>query len=275
MEPFIFLGGDRDSILELNILLTVILCANTDKLFILNHVQGNQTFLTVFDLHHTFNGIIQHISEKSTDIHILHKIQQLSLTHKFQLNTMSLTMHAFTGKNGVKDLISRFILCFINLDLTLHLFQVFPCFLGICAAFQKVDLMLQIMVFLIYNIDTLLGKLVIFVLHIHNIPKCILLKTHLDLFYLNVISIKHRHTAEIRQCTDNKHIHSCSRTENAFYIHIAYIADAIHHNQHKIYNQQFSAGDLQLLNILLQITFDQIDQYVQYCINNYHMKYTP
>ena len=63
-----------DSILELNILLTVILCANTDKLFILNHVQGNQTFLTVFDLHHTFNGIIQHISEKSTDIHILHKI---------------------------------------------------------------------------------------------------------------------------------------------------------------------------------------------------------
>ena len=97
--------------------------------------------------------------------------------------------------------------------------------------------MLQIMVFLIYNVDTLLGKLVIFVLHIHNIPKRILLKTHLDLFYLNVISIKHRHTAKIRQCADNKHIHSCSRTENTFYIYIAYIADAIHHNHHKIYNQ--------------------------------------
>ena len=135
MEPFVFLGGDRDSILELNVLLAVILCANTNKLFILNHMQGNQTFLTVFDLHHTFNSVIQHISEKSTDIHILHKIQQLPLTHKFQLNTMSLTMHAFTGKNGIKDLISRFILCLINLDLTLHLFQVFPCFFRICAAF--------------------------------------------------------------------------------------------------------------------------------------------
>mgnify|MGYP000809958147 CR=1 FL=1 len=40
-----------------------------------------------------------------------------------------------TGKNGIKDLISRFILCLINLDLTLHLFQVFPCFFRICAAF--------------------------------------------------------------------------------------------------------------------------------------------
>ena len=135
MESFVFLCCDRDSVLELNVLLAVILCANTNKLFILNHMQGNQTFLTVFDLHHTFNSVIQHISEKSTDIHILHKIQKLSLTHKFQLNTMSLTMHAFTGKNSVKNIISRLILRFINLDLALHLFQVFPCFLRICTAF--------------------------------------------------------------------------------------------------------------------------------------------
>ena len=177
METFICLGCDRKSVLKLNVLLAVILCTDTDKLSVLNYVKGNQPLLPLFDLHHALNGIVQHVSKKCTDIHILHKIQELAFTYEFQLNAMPLAMHALACKNGIQNLIACLVLCLINLDLALHLRQIFPGFLRIRAAFQQIDLVLQIVIFLIYNVNALLGKLIIAVLHVHNIPKGILLES--------------------------------------------------------------------------------------------------
>ena len=70
VEPFIFLGSNGKAILELDILFTVILSTDTDKLPFLYHMNGNQTLLAILDLHHTLNGIIQHISKKGTNVHI-------------------------------------------------------------------------------------------------------------------------------------------------------------------------------------------------------------
>ena len=136
------------------------------------------------------NSIIQHITKQSTNIHIFHKIQKCSIHHDFKLNIILLTVYAFGHQYSIQHLISRLILRLIYFDFPLHPFQIPEIFLCISLCSQNSNLMLQIMIFLIHQINGFLRQLIISVLHVHDIMQRILFKTHLHFFHLKMISIQ-------------------------------------------------------------------------------------
>ena len=153
-----------------------------------------KTFLSVTYLLYTLNGIIKRIPEQRTDIHRLHKFQFLAIRHTGKADTMTLTLYGLCCQNCVKYAVACLILCFIRLDLFLHLFQILRWFLTVSLCLQKRDLMLEIMIFLIHNLNAFLRQLIVLILHFQNILKRIHFKLHLKLPYLDMIGIQNRQT---------------------------------------------------------------------------------
>ena len=155
MEPLVFLCCDRHAILELYLFITVIFCADTDKLLFAGHIEPDQTLFFFLLLLCAFNRIIQHIAKQCTHIHIFHKRQSFSVHDKLQLNFFVLADHRLICQNSIEYLVSCLILCLIDFDLTFHLFQIAGGLSYISLRLKKIDLMLQIMILLVYHINIL------------------------------------------------------------------------------------------------------------------------
>ena len=130
---------------------------------------------------HILDGIVQHISEQRTDLHIIHKIQLLSVRNDLQLDAPRLTVGAFGCQYRIQHVVPRFVLGLVDLDLPLHLIQVFQAFLRICLFLQKNDLMLQVMIFLVDHVDAFLRQLIGLVLHLLDVMKRVTLQPQLQL----------------------------------------------------------------------------------------------
>ena len=131
----------------------------------------DQPFFLFIQLLHTFNSIIQNIPKQCTDVHIFHKIQRTSVCHTRQSDPIILTIQTFTCQNSIQHFVPRLILGFINLDFFFHLLQILYRFSAARFRFQKCDLMLQIMIFHLNEIQTVLIVSILVILtfqdHIH------------------------------------------------------------------------------------------------------------
>ena len=218
----------------------------------------DQPFFLFIQLLHTFNSIIQNIPKQCTDVHIFHKIQRTSVCHTRQSDPIILTIQTFTCQNSIQHFVPRLILGFINLDFFFHLLQILYQFSAARFRFQKCDLVLQIVILLIHNLNTLLRKLIILILHLQNILQCIHLEFHLQFPHLNMIRIENRHPAQIYQSPDNKHFCCKLTAERTVLVNITQVTDCKYCCCNEQNRKQLPTIDMHFFAAFLQILFQQI-----------------
>ena len=157
----------------------------------------DQTFFFFRNLHLTLDRIVQRISENTADIHDIHKIQKCSVCHTGECNPMLVAIQAFRRKYRIQNLISCLILRFILADFLLHPVQEFFSLLRVFLTSEHCDLVFQIMIFVIDQINTLPGLLILYILILKHILHCFQFFFHTQFPTLDQMRIQNRNSSDI------------------------------------------------------------------------------
>ena len=164
----VLFGGLGPPIREMQIPLVAVFNFDAEKSLLLGDNQMDQPFFLVRNLADALDGIVQRISEQGADVNGAEKIQGVAVGHTGHLDAQGLAVQAFAGEHRIQHLVAGHVQRFIGLDLAFHLVQHAVAFLVSLTAQQR-DLMLEIVVFLVYQIDAFLTALVGLILQVQKI----------------------------------------------------------------------------------------------------------
>ena len=196
------LGGHRQAVLKLQLLLAVILTLDHQKVLSDVYRQVNQPLLPVLNGQLTLDGVVQNIAEDGTDVHHIHKVQPGPIGHAGQLHPVAGTVQALAGEDGIQHRVARLVLGLVGADLLLHAIQKVQPPLGVPLHAEDGDLVLQVVVLPVDHINALPGLLVLDILISQNILDGVQLPLHVQLTPLDMVSVQHGHPGQVDQGAD-------------------------------------------------------------------------
>lgn len=121
----------------------------------------NDALCPVLKAAHALNGVVQGISEDGVQVHRVHKGQQAPICHAVGLNAVGLAVEALFRQHRIQHLVAGFCENLVDADGLLHLLKILlPLLVGEHQA-HGLDLVLEVVAFLVDEGDVFLGQVVL------------------------------------------------------------------------------------------------------------------
>ena len=170
MVQDILFRRDRQALLKFQLTVKAVFNADGCKTFLPRHAQVDEPALRVCDFVGALDCVVQRIAEQVADVHHVHKVQRCAVSHAGQLNVFGAAGQTFACQHRVQHLIAGVVLCLVGFDLLLHIVQHGIAFLAALGAKHR-DLVLQVMIFLVDEVNALLPDFVVFILDVQHVPQ--------------------------------------------------------------------------------------------------------
>ena len=196
------LGADRQAALEFRRFGAVILHPQQQKLLLGGQGQVDRPHGFFLNFQLALNGVVQGIAEYGADVHHIHEMEPATVGDHGQGNPVLLAVQAFAGQHRIQYGVAGFVLGFIAADICLHFIQPLVAHRGILLGAQGIDLMLQIVIFAVYQLHRVPAHPVLGVLVFQNGLHGIQLPLGIHMSPVLMVRKENRKAAQIREGAD-------------------------------------------------------------------------